>query len=240
MSLRSARKPWGLNVCEVQDAEGLPTASTARAALRIAGLGVVVMALALGGSASGGAASPRIHVTTGVVGGRGQIHHVGDQLEYQALTFDSVTHKTLPAQSVSFALLASGRVLALPSRALTPDFWSGQIATPRGLAGRAYVRATAVVAGRRITGTSLPFTIRDLLGLCASVTPPPEGITPSRWRAERLTSLQMDMSLPPLDLRLLSQWICTGRSFALVAPRLLPQVAQRRTGVRGPFQVRWS
>lgn len=90
----------------------------------------------------------------------GVIFHTGQTLQYSALVYDSATQKDLAAQSVSFELVTSGRALPLPSRRYKPSFWTGTVATPKGVSGSARVRARVLTRGRRFSSFSKPIMIR--------------------------------------------------------------------------------
>jgi hypothetical protein len=88
------------------------------------------------------------------------VFHIGATLQYSVIVFEKETHKVLPAQSVAFDLLASGKVVSLPSSRYKSSFWTGHIAVPSGLSGIARVRANVSAAGRRFTAVSYQFIIR--------------------------------------------------------------------------------
>jgi hypothetical protein len=129
---------------------------------RIAALAAAGLALAGGVTAAAMARSDSPAARVGLVSvfHDGAVFHTGQSLQYSALVFDSATRADLPAQSVTFDLLASGTTTRLPARAYKSYFWTGTAAVPEGSSGAARIRANVYAAGRHFSALSYRFTIR--------------------------------------------------------------------------------
>jgi hypothetical protein len=82
------------------------------------------------------------------------VFHVGQTLSYNVYVFDSGTRKEYPGTAaVQVSLVNGTRTVSVPVSAYKPYFFTGTVKIPRGLQGKAYLRAT-VTAGRTFSVVS--------------------------------------------------------------------------------------